>query len=264
MAFGYCKRLTSITIPKNVTSIGSNAFLYCDSLTSLSFKSFQAPDGVKTKVSDAFYNCLSLKEVHIPCGASGNYAIWSSYQLQEEFLFELTVMTEDSIMGTVRIDKPAICEDIEAIISATPHIGCTFSQWNDGNTDNPRTIRLTDDATYTATFEGVRQYKIDVLYDNTMGTVSGIGTYTYGETAKLRAKANDGYKFSHWSDGKTVSMNFFTVTEDRTLEAFFIPATAVEDVKADKADGVQKVLCDGQVLILRNGKTYTTMGTEVQ
>ena len=259
-AFSGCSGLTSITIHKNVSWIDREAFKGCTGLTSITFKRFSAP----VRDTMVFSGCSSLKDVYIPCGATDNYSVFSSYQLHEVFLPELTVTVEDTTMGTVRIDKPAICEDIEAVISAVPYTECTFLKWNDGNTDNPRTIRLTDDTTYTASFNCFRKCKIDVLYDNTMGTVSGIGTYTYGETAKLRAKANDGYKFSHWSDGKTVSMNFFIVTEDRTLEAFFIPATAVEDVKADKADGVQKVLRDGQVFILRNGKTYTTMGTEVQ
>jgi hypothetical protein len=40
-----------------------------------------------------------------------------------------------------------------ATISATANSGYHFVQWQDGNTSNPRSIEVTADATYTATFE---------------------------------------------------------------------------------------------------------------
>ena len=39
------------------------------------------------------------------------------------------------------------------IITAIPDYGYHFVQWNDGNTDNPRTIKLTQDTAFTAIFE---------------------------------------------------------------------------------------------------------------
>ena len=39
-----------------------------------------------------------------------------------------------------------------ATLTATPNACYQFSQWNDGNTDNPRTITVTGDSTFTATF----------------------------------------------------------------------------------------------------------------
>ncbi|MCR4738303.1 MAG: C10 family peptidase [Bacteroidales bacterium] len=46
-----------------------------------------------------------------------------------------------------------------AIISATPDYGYHFVQWSDGSTDNPRTIRLTQDTNFTAIF-GKNAYSI--------------------------------------------------------------------------------------------------------
>ena len=40
-----------------------------------------------------------------------------------------------------------------ATLTATPSSGYYFYQWNDGNTDNPRTINITSNVTYTATFK---------------------------------------------------------------------------------------------------------------
>ena len=46
-----------------------------------------------------------------------------------------------------------------ATISATPDSGYHFVQWNDGNTDNPRTITLTQDTSFTAIF-GIDHYSV--------------------------------------------------------------------------------------------------------
>lgn len=45
-------------------------------------------------------------------------------------------------------------------LTATPNECYRFVQWSDGNTDNPRTIIVTGDATYTAEFEQI-QYTIE-------------------------------------------------------------------------------------------------------
>ena len=57
-------------------------------------------------------------------------------------------------------------------LTATPNECYRFVQWSDGNTDNPRTITVTGDATYTAEFSSV-QYTIKVeSADESQGAVS--------------------------------------------------------------------------------------------
>ena len=61
MAFSGCKTLTKITIPSNVTSIGSNAFRDCINLTSVKMGKNV------TNIGDyAFYNCSSLNSITLP------------------------------------------------------------------------------------------------------------------------------------------------------------------------------------------------------
>jgi hypothetical protein len=62
-AFGSCKKLTEIKIPKSVTTIGSMAFDGCSGITSITL-----PDGLKSIGSNAFARCTSLVSVVIPKG----------------------------------------------------------------------------------------------------------------------------------------------------------------------------------------------------
>ena len=150
-----------------------------------------------------------------------------------------------------------------ATLTATADEHYHFTKWNDGNTDNPRTISVEGDATYTAEF-AIDQHTITATCDPKQGNVTGAGMYDYGTQVTLTATANKGYEFSQWSNGANYNPYLFTATEDLTLEAQFVPATAVENISADGDTTVRKVFRDGQVLILRNGKTYTTTGVEVK
>ncbi len=149
-----------------------------------------------------------------------------------------------------------------ATLTATADAHYHFTRWNDGNTDNPRTVSVEGDATYTAEFR-LDQFTISATCDPQQGTVTGAGTYDYGTQVTLTAIANKGYEFAQWSNGVTDNSYLLTATEDLTLEAQFISTTAVENVPTDGTTP-QKILRDGQVYILRNGKTYTTTGVEVK
>ena len=60
-AFAFCDSLTSITIGDSVTTIGDYAFQYCDSLTSITIG-----DSVTTIGKRAFYDCSSFTSITIP------------------------------------------------------------------------------------------------------------------------------------------------------------------------------------------------------
>ena len=77
-AFRNCYSLTSITIPSGVTSISSNAFQYCYSLTSITI-----PSGVTSISSNAFQYCYSLTSITIPSGVTSisSNAFYDCYSL---------------------------------------------------------------------------------------------------------------------------------------------------------------------------------------
>ena len=60
-AFYDCSALTSVTIPKGVTSIGKWVFGYCKALTSITI-----PEGVTSIGQDAFFKCEALTSITIP------------------------------------------------------------------------------------------------------------------------------------------------------------------------------------------------------
>ena len=112
-------------------------------------------------------------------------------------------------------------------ISAIPNAGYVFTGWNDGNTQNPRTITVTGDATYTANFSenSVVTHTLTVICNTDQGTVSGGGIYMHGATAVIQAFPNQGYVFTKWSDENTQNPRTITVNSDMSLAAFF--ATSV-------------------------------------
>ena len=104
-------------------------------------------------------------------------------------------------------------------LKATAGEGYEFSQWSDGNTDNPRLITITGNTDITAVFT-LRSYTLTVTVEGE-GTVTGAGTYKYGEEADLTATAAEGYEFTQWSDGNTDNPRQITITDNLTLTAVF-------------------------------------------
>ena len=76
---------------------------------------------------------------------------------QEAYRYTITVLSADENQGTVD-GSGTYNEGSEIQISATPRYGYRFTSWDDGNTDNPRTITITENATYTANFEIISGY----------------------------------------------------------------------------------------------------------
>ena len=65
-AFMFCNSLTSVTLPNAVTSIGSYAFAHCISLTSVSL-----PNSLTTIGNFAFTNATSLSAIELPLSLMG-------------------------------------------------------------------------------------------------------------------------------------------------------------------------------------------------
>ena len=222
--FDYCSSLTSLTIPNSVTSIGNCAFRNCSSLTSITLNSTTPPSIIRHSYYDGYVfegvdNSISI---YVPCDCVDAYwgSDWSYFSnIQEppaEYSINLT--TNNNNMGIAQVDKNSVCGNQ---ISATANYGYHFVQWSDGNTDNPRSLVLTQDTTFTAEFAPI-QYSITThSTDPERGSTAGDTTVNYLDYVSISATANYGYHFAQWNDYNYDNPRQVQVTEDKTYTAYF-------------------------------------------
>ena len=151
-AFAWCFSLTSVTIGNSVTSIGESAFDSCKSLTSITC---EAATPTTIGGTHTFYGVSKSIPVYVPCECVEAYKAangWKDFTNIQGPLAEYSIEVDvnDTIMGTAKVNYNTFCEGAQ--ISATPNIGYHFVQWSDGNTENPHTLELTQDTILTAEF----------------------------------------------------------------------------------------------------------------
>ena len=107
-------------------------------------------------------------------------------------------------------------------ISATSYYGYHFTQWSDGMSSNPRSLRVTGDTTFTAQFD-YNQYTITLASNIAAGydELFGAGTYNYLSLRTIMATPSYGYHFTVWSDSITDNPRTITLTQDTALTALF-------------------------------------------
>ena len=231
-AFYRCSGLTSVTIPNSVTSIGKEAFYDCSGLTSIKCLAAVPP----SLGNNSFQNISDTCTLTVPCSSLEAYTAsnWNTYFagriIIEEPLFELSVSANDEAYGRVEVETQS-CN--VKTLTAIANEGYEFTAWNDGNTENPRTVSLTSDTAFMAIFtEAVSTPTITVtVNDATMGSAS----YTLdGNTAVLTATANEGYEFTGWNDGNTENPRAVTVTSDTAFTAIFTASgsSSLQEVNA--------------------------------
>lgn len=221
-AFYGCSGLTSIVLPISLTSIGDDAFTNCYNIESMNIKCLTPP----VINSQTFLSVAKNVPVFVTCGNASVYKstdYWKDFVtfIDNEFPYTIEVHSDDESMGNVTIRQQPSCDNTNAIIEATGTNGFIFSRWNDGNTENPRTIAVTQDTILTAFFEKYVTANISSS-DNARGYTSNNTTiFKYGETITVSAIANKGYYFTQWSDGETANPRTLTLTEDVEFKAQF-------------------------------------------
>ena len=127
-----------------------------------------------------------------------------------------------------------------ATLTATANSGYEFAGWNDGNTDNPRSITVTQSETYTAFFNevGTTMYAVTASVNPVgAGTVTGTGTFPAGTVTTLEAVANAGYTFDHWQDGITANPRTVSVNNNMSFTAYFTRNQYIITVVASPSNG---------------------------
>ena len=154
-AFSGCRALTSVSIGTGVTSIGENAFYYCGVLNSVKCSASVPPSIGSSSFSSISSTCtltVSCVSLDAYIGSDWNTCFGGGIMndTTEEFPFEVIASANDLAAGSVDISNGERCN--QRILTATPASCYRFVAWNDGNTNNPRTIRVTQDTTLTANF----------------------------------------------------------------------------------------------------------------
>ena len=151
--------------------------------------------------------------------------------------YNFAVIPEDTTKGTVQVFAQPSQASPQATFIALPKAGYDFSHWSDNNTQNPRSITVTQDTIMVAYFTQQTQqwYNfIAVSEDNTKGTVQVVTQPTQeNPQAIIVALPNTGYTFTRWSDGNTQNPRTLTVTQDTVLIAFFASNQGIAEAEND-------------------------------
>lgn len=152
----------------------------------------------------------------------------------ETYLVEVSSAdkTQGSTSGNVKVRQNG-----STVITANPEWGFRFVKWQDGNTDNPRTIsNISSDKSFVAYFEresyGV---KVKCIPDGS-GTAKGVGEYNLNDVATVTVSPKEGYLFSGWDNngdgvadsGASNPTRQVRVENDVTLTAVFKLAPSIK------------------------------------
>ena len=132
----------------------------------------------------------------------------------------------------------------EIIIVAVANEDYKFSRWSDDNTENPRSIIITNDISLEAIFE-----KETPKIEEHNNFIVESANETHGNVKiTITAEAIEGFEFDSWSDGNTENPRIVTLDEDIELYAYFRMAQGGNPVDLETSK-------------ISSANIYTTNGT---
>lgn len=207
-AFYSCENLKSITLPNSLTYIGEYAFYCTYAMTSISIPANvteigkHALDNPYLKnlflnstnppyIEEDFVDPMYLPNIYVPCDALGNYQNDEDWELYKDYLktikHKVLLLSTDK-HGYATIEAENMCDDeYEATLRVVYQSDYTFGGWSDGNKENPRTITVTKDTSFTARFGEKPQInnlqQVNPICTSATGSISfevtnGVAPYT--------------------------------------------------------------------------------------
>lgn len=260
--------LQYVSLPRHVQSIGDSAFAGCVSLQQIVCPAL-VPIPIDPSVFEGVdkQNCV-LKVPARSLSLYKNAPVWQEFfHIDTDGFYYIETSVSDTTAGSVT-GGGAYLSGEYATLTATASKGYRFVSWSDGYTYSTRTFQVTQNETFTAIFEEIPPtfYTLTVQANNdNWGEVSGSGQYEAGTVVTLTATPNEGYFLRYWSftDLADESILYTMPPVSVTLTAYFMPRDESIEGVEQPAHAASKILRDGHVLILRNGKYYSVTGQEV-
>ncbi|MGM9824894.1 MAG: leucine-rich repeat protein [Paludibacteraceae bacterium] len=235
-------QITSFIIGKEVENVPSYLCYGMSSLDSIMVLSCTPP----TCGNSVFTVPPYQKTLIVPGSSLDAYK--NSNGWKDEFtLFgkclSIFVQTSDSVIGIAQIDQDVDCDSV-AIISAIGNPGYAFTQWSDGNTDNPRTVLITQDTTFTAEFglaySGKCGDDLYWAYSNKEVKITGTGAmYNYTDSTMPWTLLRDSIKTVRVGNNAT-SIGEYAFANTPKLAELYIGAN-VEDIGANAFAGCRRL-----------------------
>ena len=172
---------------------------------------------------------------------TGNRTLVAHFQAQS---YTITATADPTNGGTVT-GGGTFNYGQSCTLTATPATGYTFVNWTKNgqqvSTNATYTFTVTGSGAYVAHFQ-VQSFTVTVAANPSEGgTVSGGGTYNYGQNCIINAMANEGYDFINWTENGThVSNNLnygFAVMDNHNFVANFALKTLEITTSVNPAEG---------------------------
>ncbi|MDY3977518.1 MAG: leucine-rich repeat protein [Candidatus Onthomorpha sp.] len=175
---GLNSTLQNLTLEENVASIASGAFNSYSFLQNVTCLATTPP----TLEDNTVFPYPNIASLTIPCGTLEAYSSATSFWNMffagriSENGYNVEVSVNDETFGSVAVESD--CST--GTLTATANEGYVFISWNDGNTDNPRTVALTSDTAFTAIFAAIDESSLSEDAE-----VAKIGVYPNPTSGKV-------------------------------------------------------------------------------
>ena len=283
-AFSSSPSLTSITIGNNVKSVENNAFEGCSSLTSVILGS-----KVETIKKNAFSGCTALNEITLPASITsiGENAFAGCTKLYDVYCYAMDPPTAyESSFANYNAFLHVPCDNqrvylLDVIFGNFKYIECIEAEttpidtvvvtpsfndaefiWPSNSSADNYTLAISKDGEIFCT-----------LTFNANGQLTGIAfapSRNGQHHAPAAEQAGKGYRFTvtGLEEGTDYTYNI-TVKDasNKTINshtgAFTTQSTTAVDNITTTTANIQKIMRNGQLIILRDGVEYNAMGQEL-
>ncbi len=173
----------------------------------------------------------------------------STFVASFKAIYTITVLANNNEYGTVSAGG-TFDEGEEVTLTAEPNARYCFIEWNDGNTDNPRTVTATSDITYVADFSRTAYLAIDTTATSYL-TIDNHTFYASGMFSYVRP--------SEFGCDTIVNLNLRLLDEPKSCDISPNPAKNIINISSENyISFVEFYSLGGRLVLQREVNAYQT------